>query len=292
MKNYLQIILTISLILIISGLFSSVAQTKSSPVTAAVTIVPLAGMVKEVGGDLVDVIIMIPPGYNPTTYAPTPHKISLLSRADIYFSVGVPVDIAVILPEIKTLNAKIKVVKLYEKVADIYPDREFAPGKRDPHIWLSPARVNLMVEQITSELIKLDPANKELYLSNCCDYQFRLTQLDQELQVLLKGLEKKSFLIYHPSLGYFADDYGLKMVSVEQNGKKASARRLMEIVEIAKKKKITAVFYQSEFDSRQARVVADEIGGEIVEISPLAANYIINLKNIGKLIKEFISQDE
>lgn len=292
MMNYRKSIFFILVILILSitgckseNLDSSLNAVYKEKVTIAVSIVPEETFVKAVSGDLVDVITMIPPGHSPANYEPTPSQMIKFSKAKVYFSIGVPTEEANILPKINSLNNDLKVVSLAEKVKEVYPERNFAGG-RDPHIWLSPKRVKVMIEVIKDELIELDPNNKSIYEKNSNKYIAELNEINSEIKEILNDVNQQSFIIYHPAFGYFADEYGLTMVSIEEVGKEATSKRLQEVIDFAKKENIKFIFYQDEFDSQQAETIAEEINGTTVNVSPLASEYIENLKLIANKFRE------
>ncbi|MCT4631571.1 MAG: zinc ABC transporter substrate-binding protein [Firmicutes bacterium] len=158
---------------------------------------------------------------------------------------------------------------------------------RDPHIWLSPKRVKIIVETIKNELIILDPENKDTYEENASNYIKELDAVDLEIKDTLSHIEDKSFIIHHPSYGYFADDYGLTMVAIEEDGKSATAKRIIEIIDYAKENDIRFIFYQEEFDNQQAETIAKEINGVTIKVAPLSPNYIDNLKYMSSKLKEY-----
>jgi len=252
----------------------------------AVSIVPQETFVKEVAKDLVDVITLIPPGNSPETYSPTPKELQKFSQASIYFTIGVPAEQANILPATRDLSPNTKIVDLASIVSREYPDREFAPGERDPHIWLSPKRAKVMIDTIQKELSDLDPENSDTYQKNAENYKARLDELDLSIKEKLKDLPNKSFIVYHPAFGYFADDYGLEMISLEEEGKEATPQRFQEVVEITKSKGIKVIFHQAEVDSRQAKAFAEEIGGRAEKIAPLAPDYIENLEKMADILAD------
>jgi zinc transport system substrate-binding protein len=204
------------------------------------------------------------------------------SKASLYFSIGVPTEESNILPKL----TDIKTIALQDEVALTYEDRTFESGERDPHIWLSPKRAKVMVEVISREMGELDEANKEIYEKNAKAYIERLDELDKEIEESLKGVENKKIIVYHPAFGYLADDYGLEMYALEEEGKESTAVRLQEMIDLAKKENIKAIFYQDEIDSSQSKAFAEEIGGKTVQLSPLSANYISNLKKMADTISE------
>lgn len=284
-KNYLLFIILLLVIYISIGCTQSTDGADDKKIVA-VSIIPQESFVKEVAGELVEVITLIPPGSSPETYSPTPKELQKFSQASIYFTIGVPAEEANILPAAKDLSPDTKIVDLASIVSQEYPDREFAPGERDPHIWLSPKRVKVMIDVIQKELSALDPENSDTYRKNAEDYKARLDELDANIKEMLKDLQNKSFIVYHPAFGYFADDYGLEMISLEEEGKEATPQRFQELVEIAKSKGIKVIFHQAEVDSRQAKAFAEEIGGRTEKIEPLSPNYIENLEKMAKTIAD------
>ncbi|MEA1960464.1 MAG: zinc ABC transporter substrate-binding protein [Bacillota bacterium] len=261
---------------------SSLNTGDSEKLMVAVSIVPQETFVHAVGGDQVEVVTMIPRGNSPANFVPGPQLLTAFSDAALYFSIGVPTEENNILPKIADLNADMKVVDLATRVDAIYPAREFAPGTRDPHMWLSPKRAKEMVRIIADELSALDPGNGNLYSHNAETYIAQLDALDQEISASLKPLKTRKFIVYHPSLGYFADDYGLEMIALEKEGKEASAKDFQRVISDAHKEEIKVIFYQAEIDSKQAQALADELDGEIEMIAPLAPDYIENLKKTAR----------
>ena len=309
-KNLIYIFVIVVLFLIGGCSNKEVYNNKDSNLEnntrkVSVAIVPQRTFVKAVGGDLVDVEVMIPPGYSPANYQPTPKQMSKLSESQIYFSIGVPTEKSNIIPMIEGLDENIKVVHLEDKVRKIYPDRIFDEEHehdskeydskehdhegRDPHIWLSPKRVKIIIEDIKNELVELDPDNKKIYEKNAEDYISKLDEVDKDIKDIINDTSEQSFIIYHPSFGYFADDYNLNMVAIEEDGKETTAKRLKEIIDFAKENNIKFVFYQEEFDSKQAETIASEIGGKSIQVSPLSPEYIENLKHISDKFKEVLN---
>lgn len=257
---------------------SSSSADNAKKIRVAVSIVPQASFVKAVGGDLVEVITMIPPGANPENYAPGPKIMEQLSDTQIYFAIGVPAEVNGILPRLKQLNPEMKIVDLAAQVDRAYPAREMAPGEKDPHRWLSPKRAVVMVKSIANELAAADPQHAGIYQKNAQAYQAQLEELDKEITASLSGVAGHSFIVYHPAMGYFADDYGLKMIAMEEEGKEATAQGIQSVVDQAKKENIKVVFYQAEMDSKQAQTIAQELGGQAELIAPLDPDYINNLR--------------
>lgn len=265
----------------VSDAAASGQETAAKPVVA-VTIVPEQTFVEAVCGDLADVVTMVPPGNSPENYEPTPEQMEKFSEASLYFSIGVPTEEANILPK----AGDVKVISLRDEVAKVYPLRTFESGETDPHIWLSPKRVKVMIDIIDQQMSQLDPTHADTYHKNAAAYESQLDELDQSIQSELAPLKDKKFIVYHPAFGYFADDYGLTMYALEEEGKESTPQHLQEMVDLAKKENIKVVFYQEEVDSSQSAAFAEEIGGKTMQLSPLAANYIENLKSMADLMAE------
>ena len=145
-----------------------------------------------------------------------------------------------------------------------------------------------MVNSIRDELIELDPKNTSYYKENASKYILELSDLDDELKGIFNSLDSNKFIIYHPSFGYFADDYNLEMIAIEEEGKEATARKLEEVIEFAIASNIKFILYQEEFDSQQAELIAKEIKGTAIQVSPLSEDYISNIKDIANKLRELL----
>jgi zinc transport system substrate-binding protein len=150
----------------------------------------------------------------------------------------------------------------------------------DPHIWMSPINVRIMVQNICDGLVKIDPDNKTYYEVNRDAYLQELTELDQDIRDGLSGLTNRKFMVYHPSFGYFAQEYGLTMIAVEDEGKEPTAAGIKNLVDQAEEYNIKVIFVSPQFNQQSAEVIASEIGGEVISIDPLARDYITNMHNL------------
>ena len=206
-----------------------------------------------------------------------------LQEVDVYFAIGVPTEEGNILPEIPDVNK----VNLHEIVDAVY-EPILIGTSRDPHIWLSIKRVKVMVDAIAEELIRIDPVNQATYEENRDAYLLELDGADFIIQNMFDDkTEMRSFIIYHPSFGYFAEEYNLDMVSIEEDGKVASISGLTSVIDFAVENQIQYVFYQSEFDVSQVQALEEEIEGfQAVQLIPLSSNYIQNLIIMSNRISE------
>lgn len=273
-----------------TGTDNTESNTEKEKPTIAVSIVPEKAWVENVVGDFANVVVMIPPGKSPANYSPSPKELQQFSAASTYFSIGVPTESVNILSKASDINPDMTIVPLHEAARVEYPERQFESGKRDQHIWLSPKRVQVMVQKIADALSEQYPEQKEMFQENATTYLEDIQAVDQDIQTTLEQMETKKFIVYHPAFGYFADDYGLDMIAIEKDGKDATPQRLQAIIELAKEEDIRVIFYQSEIDSAQSEATAEEIGGKTVQVAPLAPDYVDNLKRMANTFRDAMEQ--
>lgn len=152
----------------------------------------------------------------------------------------------------------------------------------DPHVWTSPTQVMQMIGNIRDKLSELAPAHAADFARNHDAFMAELVALDKELHALLDPLPNRKFMVFHPAWGYFADSYGLKQVSIEHEGKEPGSRGLTALIDQAKRDNIKVIYVQPQFNKRSATLVAQEIGGAVVAVDPLAPDYVDNLRRVGR----------
>ena len=259
------------------------AQSKP---TIVVTVAPQAAFVQALAGELVNVVTVLPPGANHETFSLPPQDMERISAANLYLALGLPPERAGILPKVAELNRNLRMIDVQNEVAKTYPPRYFAPDDQDPHIWLSPKRAIAMVQLTARELASLDPANRETYTNNAQRFIARIEAADQEIRAALQSMSNRTFIVYHPAFGYFAEDYNLNMVALEEEGKEADPRRMRDIIDMAREKGIKIIFYQEDIDGRQSRTFAEELGGRAEKVSPMATDYVENLQRMARAFAE------
>lgn len=272
---------TVALFLMIGTLLSLVAcDTPDERDVLAVTILPEQDFVRAVVGEDFRIVTLVPPGHSPETYEPTAATMMALSDASAYFSIGVPVEDAALLP---ALPKEVLHVPLADAVGAAYPDL-MIDGGRDPHIWLSPSRVRVMIGVILDTVCALRPDRAALYSQNAAAYLAAIDAADSRIRSLIAESGVTEFFVYHPAFGYLAAEYGLTMHALESEGSEATAPDMAALVDMAKERNIRVIFYQAETDSRQAQAFATEIGGRAVMLSPLAEGYVENLEVMASAI--------
>jgi zinc transport system substrate-binding protein len=272
-----------------------------------VSIVPQETFLRKIVGDSYEIITLIPPGSSPASHQPSIRTLQKLSEAELYFSIDVPTEISNIKPMLKEYE-NLQIIDLADQVDEMYPPRYFGSVDshdahddhdehdnhdhddhddteaaevddhnhegRDPHIWLSPKRAIAMVSIMTDTLIKTYPEDEALFIENSDNYIKALQELDTYIQSGVEDAKSKDFIIYHPSYGYLADDYELNMIEIEYDGKEANINELDRIIELANEKNIKNIYYQEEMSVKQAKIVANELNGDVIKLTPLSADYI------------------
>lgn len=167
-----------------------------------------------------------------------------------------------------------------------HAEDEHADGiERDPHIWLAPSLVKIQARTIRDALQASDPAHKADYAANYTKFAADIDRLDSDLRKVFAGKQGLRFMVFHPSWGYFAKAYKLKQVPIEIEGKDPKPAQLKELIEDARENRIRVVFVQPQFSARSAKLVAREIGGQVVFIDPLAEEWMDNLRKVADKFK-------
>jgi len=259
---------------------------------AAASILPQKYFIKKIGGDRVNVSVMVLPGANPATYEPKPRQMVNLARAEIYFAIGVPFEdnwlpkFAKTSPKMKIVFTQSGITKIPMKAGGHRHHEKPATGTKDPHVWLSPPLVMVQAKNILDALVKADPEGRIVYEANYKAFLEELKRLNMEIRRVLKTTDQNArFMVYHPSWGYFAQSYGLEQIPIELEGKKPSPRKLLQLIKDARKNGIKVIFVQPQFSEKSAETIADAIGGKVIFADPLAEDWANNLLRVAEKFK-------
>lgn len=260
-------------------------QSKKNSNIITVSILPQKTFVEKIAGDDFEINVLIPRGSSPADYSLVPSQLKGIAGSAIWFRIGYIGFEYSWKDKIAEANTNMKVVDLSEGL-DLIADKEEQHGDHihmngvDPHIWLSPILVKQMAEKIMKELSILKPEKSAEYKGNYLKFLKEIDQLNIEIKNKLKSFQGRKFIVFHPSLTYFARDYGLEQFSLEMGGKEPTPRQMSKVVDLAKDENIKVIYIQDEFDKENARVFAEEIAGEIIQLHPLDVAWIDNLKEI------------
>jgi zinc transport system substrate-binding protein len=258
-----------------------------------VSILPIKTFVEEIAGNDFEINVLLAPGASPADFTLIPSQLKDIARSEVWFRIGYIGFEFSWKEKIEQANRNMKVVNLSEGL-DLITDEYLPSGKKsstggiNPHTWLSPTLVKQMAANITEKLVLLNPEKEEEYRENLSRFVQKVEALDAEIRAALKPYESRQIILFHPSLSYFAREYGLVQYSLEPGGKEPTPQRIAALVDFAQKEDIGVIYIQSDFDRNQARVFAEEIDGEVVEMWPLNPKWFENLREItGLLIEHF-----
>ncbi|BHH84921.1 metal ABC transporter solute-binding protein, Zn/Mn family [Desulforhopalus sp. 52FAK] len=295
-------------------MLSSSALVAAEKPTVFVSILPQKYFVEQLAGGLVDVEVMVKPGASPATYEPKVSQMKKLASSAVYFSIGVPFERAW-LERIAGVNPQMLVVKTdagIEKNAmekhlheddgheedddhdghgheDEHGDHDAAmEDGLDPHIWLSPTLVQKQTVILAAALTKLLPEESKRIEKNLSVFNNQIEELDMELHTILKDKKGMGFMVFHPSWGYFAENYGLRQIPIEFEGKGPKSSQLKELILFARQQNIQVIFAQPQFSTKSARLIAREIKGEVITVDPLAEKWLDNMKLVAKQFRDAI----
>ncbi|MDD4126953.1 MAG: zinc ABC transporter substrate-binding protein [Methanomicrobium sp.] len=284
LSAFLLIILVI--LVFLSGCTDDTSDTKKtngndSTLKVAVSILPEKEFAEAVGGEKISVSVLIPPGASPHTYELTSGQLRELSQTDIYAVTGFGIEFELAwMNKIAGVNPDMKIINLSEGV-DLISSEDEESGT-DPHIWLSLKNVKIMSENLCEGLVNQSPEDEQYFRENLNEYELKLDSLDNTIKKELSEREDETILVYHPAWQYFASDYSLNLISVENEGKDPSPAELAEIIDTAKIKGIKVVFASPEYSTKSAEVIANAINGNVVLIDPLSENYLLNMEYVAK----------
>lgn len=272
----------ICLLLAIVGLSACQGKKEGGTRMISVTIEPQRYFVEKIAGDLFQVYCVTPAGQSPETYDPTPQQMAQISRSQAYFRIGEIGFEQAWMKNLQSQNPDMRVFDLSEGMELIKNQEEEHEGEEahhhhhgsvDPHIWTSISGAKVIAQNTCRALVKLDPENQETYQAS---YQRLIGEIDStavEMKRLLQPLAGSAFIIYHPTLTYFAREFGLQQLCIELDGKEPSPAQLKRLIETAAQSKAKVVFVQQEFDQKNAELIAKETGCRLVKINPLSYNW-------------------
>ncbi|MBI5027009.1 MAG: zinc ABC transporter substrate-binding protein [Nitrospirae bacterium] len=241
-------------------------------------------MVKQVGGERVDVRVLLPPGASPHTFEPTPRDMRELSGTKIFVKIGAGLEFwadkivkAVASKELVVVEGAsgVKLIKQigghngHEKPGHAEDIRQAQSG--DPHIWLDPVIAADIVLKIEKAIIRVDPRNAEFYQRNSKLYREKLLQLDREISARVNNFRIKEFVTFHSAWGYFARRYGLRVagVIVETPGKEPGPKHIAKIIKEVKKTGSNVIFAEPQFSPKIAESIARESGAKVLFLDPI-----------------------
>lgn len=259
---------------------NSSTNNSNGKIGVVVSIGPEVEFMKAVGGDRVDVTLMVPSTADVHTYEPLPAQLAEASSAKMYVEVGSSIEFETnYMDKIHDSNPNMLVVNASQGIQLIPNTAENEEDTLDSHAWVDPKNAKIMVNNIYDGLVKVDPASKDYYEKNRDQYLHKLDELDKNTTELLKD-KQKPILIFHPAFGYYAKDYNITVIGAMINDEEPSPQRLAMLVDTAKQNNIKIVYSEPQYDPKFMQSVASQIGGQVLTVSDLDEHYLENMKNV------------
>lgn len=283
------------------------ADGSAEKLLVAVSVLPQAWLVEQIGSPHVEAVALVKPGDSCEVYQPSDAQVSRIMRAKVFFSIGMPFENG---PGVQAIRSqgRLRVVdarrgiQLRGMAPHHHAGETHAHGAgegeeghahgpeeahgEDPHIWLSPRLLSVQAQTVAETLCELDAAHQSEYQRNLKSLQGRLAELHQRLQEMLAPLEGKAFFVVHPAWGYFADEYGLRQVAMESEGKEPSDHELTRLHQEARAHGAKVVFAQPQSSRQAAEALARAIGGRVETLDPLEPDVAENLLRAGRLLAD------
>ncbi|MDQ0926146.1 zinc transport system substrate-binding protein [Bacillus atrophaeus] len=241
---------------------------------------------KQVVKDKGDVDLLIPSSVEPHDWEPTPKDIANIQNADLfvynskYMETWVPSAEKSMDKDHATFVNASKGIDLMEGSHEEEEEHEHGDEEEhehehshemDPHVWLSPVLAQKEVENITAQIVKQDPDNKEYYEKNSKEYIAKLKDLDKLYRTTVKKASKKEFITQHSAFSYLAKEYGLTQVPISglSPDQEPSAANLAKLKTFAKKHNVKIIYFEEVASSKVADTLAGEIGAKTEVLNTL-----------------------
>ena len=258
-------------------------KPRSEKGVIAVSIEPLRYFTERIVGGRFDVVSVVPEGYSPETYEPAPEQLFSVSEAKAYIKVGRLGFETTWLDKISRNEPKLPIYDTSDSLEHSVSGLRLVSF--DPHTWTSPRNAEVISRSICSALCQIDSSGAEIYQKNLEKLLLRIRAVDVSIRKTLEDLTDRTFVTAHPSLTYFAGDYGLRQLSIEKDGKEPSPTELAGLVRQCKQEKVRVILVQPEFSRESAKVLAEEIGAEVVDIHPLSYQWEQEMLQVAKALK-------
>ena len=242
-------------------------------ITYAVSIEPQRWLLEQIAEPDAEIVTMLRSGSDPETFEPSMAQRAMVDKASAYFATGaLPFEASMKnIAGLPVVDTSAGITPIYGTHTHGDHDHDGAP---DPHVWTSVSSALTMARNMTSARCEINPEGATGYHARLVILEQRLDSLGNEISVKMDKVKGTTFAVWHPSLSYFARDYGLHQLAVGQESKEMSARQLREIIDHARADSVTVFFFQKEYDSRQAATINEAIGSRLVTIDPLAYEWM------------------
>ena len=278
-----------------------VSLLNASKPEISVSILPQKYFLEKIVKDKYDINVMVKPGASPHSYEPKTSQMKSLSNSKIYFYTGIEFEKAWLdkfkksAPNTLFIDSSANIQRIamqehsHEGEVKAHKDsHEDDHEGLDPHVWLDPVLAKVQAKNIYDAVVLIDESNKEFYTKNYEELLKELDSLHEQIKEILKPYANKSFMVFHPSWGYFASRYNLTQLPIEMQGKEPKPNELIELVKDAKENNIKIIFVSPQFSQKSANTIASNIGGNVVAIDSLSVDWTNDLiKTANEIAKSY-----
>lgn len=297
MKRKVYLLFFVAMTLLLQGCGG--AEKNSGKATIVVSLEPQKYFLDKIVGDKMSVICLLKNGANPENYEPSMNDLMTLERSVGYIKMGNVGFEQVLVEKLAQNNKSLMVYDSSQGIDFIMGTHDCCEhdhghfhehsqdeeehnhvATADPHTWTSVKNAKVIAHNMLDVVVAIDSMNKEFYQANYDKLSDSLDSLDSYAATKLASSQGEAFLVWHPSLSYFARDYGLEQITIGQIGKELSAKQLQEQIYNARNHNARVFFFQKEFDSQQASVLNDQIGATMITINPLSYEWEAEIRRI------------
>ncbi len=289
MKLFIRILFIIfcCLFCVSCGNTQSAIENKS---TISTSIPPIKYLLERITENDFNINVIVPNGTSPETYSMTQRQAMELENSQMVFITG-----ALELENqiTKTATTKTTIINISNNIDfitghhhhhhhDNSAHEQYLHGV-DPHIWLSTAELSIMTQNICTAMMEQYPDSVK-YMVNSEKLLEELCRLHTNIKKQIEQANTEAFVIYHPALSYYAREFGLEQIAIEDEGKEPNVGKLNEVIKHAKSHKINKILYQNEFPADIAKIIAEDINAETVSINPLSDNILEEIQVVTNVI--------
>lgn len=272
MKHTIINILLMAVVAAVVVCVAACGQKHADKPVVTVSIPPQKYLLEKITGDRVDIKCLLSSGANPESYEPSMSHLVNLGKSEAYFCIGNIGFETAIVDKVRANNPRIKIFNNSDGIPLIVGTHGHGAGNEaevDPHTWSSVKNAKVIASNMYRAMMDMDPGNGEYYTANYNRLAVSLDSLDARIAAMLAPHRGAAFVVWHPSLSYFARDYGLEQIAIGSESKESSVRSMQARIDEAISDSAQVFFFQKEFDTRQAQVVNEQLGAEMVTINPL-----------------------
>ena len=271
-------------VLLVAGCVNNAQKEPEDKITIVTTLFPLYEFAKEVGGEKVDVALLLPPGAEAHTFEPRPSDIQKMNNADVFLYIGAGME-----PwahdiveganneNLLLLDASSKVTLLKSENHDKHDsesedhDEGHQHGDYDPHFWLDFENDKKIVDAIAQVLSEKDPTNRGFYMKNAKQYNARLSSLNQKYDNELSNCKQNVFISGgHSAFAYLAHNYNLESISafgISPNSE-PTPQKIKEIIDLTKEHGIKYIYFEKLVNPKMADTIAHETNAKTLVLNP------------------------